>query len=242
VFESGWSRHDLGRIRFPNRDGDPVSETGSCADAVQLGLWLALKAGHVELLDDVERLLRSRILPEQIVESKDPRKRGGWGVHADPYGRLSTFDVFAAVLVTLIEIYEHAVVEKDGTLWVNLNLSMKTPLAEIEDARSASGARVRIRTKWTGDLRVRVPGWAPRESVRLASEGKPLPLHFDGHYLVIAPGDRATTVAIDLSYELPTRETVERMPVSGKLYRLTWRGDEVIHCDPPVEIWPSVTL
>ena len=242
VSESGWSPHDLGTLRFPNGDGDPLAETGSCSDAVQLGLWLGLHTGHVECLDDVERLIRTRILPEQITESEDPRQRGGWGVHREPHGRSSTFDVFAAVLATLVDVQQAAVEARGPATWVHFNLALETPLARIQERRTDRTAHVQVTATRRGDLYVRVPGWAPRESVRVTVEGKARPPRFTGAYLHLASGNDRAGATVEISYDLPHRETVETMPVSGKKFTLTWRGDEVTACTPPVAIWPAAAV
>ena len=85
--ESGWTPHDLGKSRFRNGDGDPVGEHGSCSDLIQLGLWLGLRGNQPEALDDVERLIRARLLPSQILDTSDPRRYGAWGVYGPPYSR-----------------------------------------------------------------------------------------------------------------------------------------------------------
>ncbi len=133
VTESGYTPHDLGKTRFPNADGVPVGETASCGDIVQLALWLALRDGQLDLLDDVERLVRARILPSQITPERfpdlaaDPRQRGAWGVYSDPYGVGSTHDVFAAVLHTLTDVEAHVVTREALGLGVNLHFTTERP-------------------------------------------------------------------------------------------------------------------
>jgi len=105
ISESGWTPHDLGKIRFHDEAGDPVGEHASCGDVAQLAMWLALRAGQEDLLDDVERLVRARLLPSQIDEPANPRRDGAWGVYYHPFGRGAILDVFAAVLHSLADIY-----------------------------------------------------------------------------------------------------------------------------------------
>lgn len=239
VSESGWSPHDLGTLRFPNDDGDPLAESGSCSDAVQLGLWLGLNAGHVECLDDVERLIRTRLLPEQITDSEDPRQRGGWGVHREPHGRSSTFDVFASVLATLVDVQQAAVEVRGPATWVHFNLALETPSARVEEQRRDGTTSVRVTSSRGNELYVRIPGWAPRESVRVTVSGDPHPVQFAGTYLHLTGGNYRAGAPVEIAYDLPRRESIEVMPVSGKKYVLTWRGDEVVACTPPVAIWPA---
>ena len=73
---SGWNAHDQGKTRFTNKEGEPVGEHASCGDVAQLALWLARDAGHPEFLDDVERLVRARLLPSQVTDPANPRRDG----------------------------------------------------------------------------------------------------------------------------------------------------------------------
>ena len=68
---------------------------------------------------------------------------------------------------------------------------------------------------------------------------KAVPFTWDGAYLCVNPGAVEPSTPIDLEYELPLRESVETMPVSQRQYRLWWRGDEVVACNPTVEILSS---
>lgn len=237
ITESGWSPHDLGKSRFPNGHGDPVGEHASCSDVVQLALWLALKAGHTDLLDDVERLIRARLLPSQITDPNDPRRNGAWGAYDHPYGTGSIIDVIAAVLHVLTEVYQSIVTRSaSGTVTVNLHFTVDTAVASVRAFRGERG-RTRVILKQAGRLRIRVPGWTPRATVRLSAAGKPLPLKWDGNYLSVTRGAATAGVPVELEYDLPQRNTVETMPVSRRQFRLTWRGDEVVACDPEGPIY-----
>lgn len=239
ISHSGWTPHDQGRIRFPGKEGDPIGEHASCGDIAQIALWLALRAGQTDLLDDVERLIRARLLPSQIVDEKNPRRNGAWGVYAHPYGFGAILDVFAAVLHSMADFHEHIVTTaSDGTVSVNLHFNLETPVVGIESKRSADAALF-VTTKKRCDLRIRVPAWASRESVRLKVADKSLPFRWDGSFLAVARDDVAEGSVVTLQHDLPARETVEEMPVSRRQFHLTWRGDEVVSCNPKVPIYPA---
>jgi hypothetical protein len=239
VSESGWTPHDQGKIRFPDSSGDPIGEHASCGDVVQLALWLALRTGQFELLDDVERLIRARLLPSQIVDPRKPRQHGAWGVYDHPFGRGATFDVIAAVLHSLTDVFQQIVTRPaEGVVSVNLHFSVETPWASVQAERADKG-RLRIVPKQPGEVRVRVPRWTPRETLRLAASRRLLPLRWDGPYLRVPARDAPANATIELTYELPARETVEIMPISRRRFHLTWRGDEVVVCDPEVPIYPA---
>lgn len=239
---SGWTPHDQGKIRFPDQYGDPIGEHASCGDVVQIALWLALHDGQTDLLDDVERLIRSRLLPSQTVDLKNPKRDGAWGVYGHPFGRGETFDVFAAILHTLADVYKNIVTTApDGTLSVNLNFNIDMPMVSVLSKRNKS-ASLYVTPKYSAPLRIRVPSWASRKSVRLFQGDKTLPLHWDGSYLVVRKRQVSVGKTITLQHDLPEKETVEEMPVSHRQFHLSWRGDEVIACNPEVDIYSTSHL
>jgi hypothetical protein len=235
ISESGWTPHDLGKIRFPDKSGDPVGEHASCGDIAQMALWLGLRAGQEDLLDDVERLVRARLLPSQINEPSSPRRDGAWGVYSHPFGTGAILDVFAAVLHSLADISEHVVTTADGAVSVNLHFTVDAPAVLVEASRDDRG-RVKATSKKRQALRIRVPVWAPRRTLRLTSNARRLPLKWQGTYLSAGVIEAGKTV--ELEYDLPARKSVEVMPVSGRRFELYWRGDEVIGCKPEVPIYP----
>jgi len=187
----------------------------------------------------VERLIRARLLPSQIVDGKDARRDGAWGVYSHPFGFGAILDVFAAVLHSLADIYEHIVTTTpEGAVMVNLHLDRDTPSVSVQPKRDAS-ATLLITPKQRFDLHLRVPAWAPRASVRLDLAGRALPLRWKGSFLIVPGSEVKTGEVITLRHDLPARQTVEEMPISHRKYALTWRGDEIVACDPTVPIYPA---
>ncbi len=239
ISHSGWTPHDLGRRHWSNEQGDPVAEHSSCSDVIQLALWLAMHGDQPDLWDDVERLLRARILPSQIDDPGQPRQHGGWGMYGHPFGRGSILDVFAAVLSVLTEVYGGAVTATPaGAVCVNLHFSLASPLAAVTAQRTDRGC-TRVELAAPAELRIRLPGWSPRAAARVVVAGQPLDVAWDGAYAVIPATAVPAGTAVELHYDLPTGQTTEKLPTSGQEYRLSWRGDEVVACDPPVPIYPQ---
>lgn len=237
ISHSGWTPHDLGKLRFPNEDGDPVGEHGSCADVMVIALWLGLRAGQTDLLDDVERLIRARLLPSQMKDPDNPRNDGAWGVYGHPFGYGSILDVFAAVLHGLVDVDAHAVSElPDGGCSVNLHFTCDTPMASLMTKREET-ATVAITLKRNVSLRVRIPVWAPRESIRISAAGQVLSPRWDNSWLVVDAADISADRPVVLEYGLSKKETTEVMPVSKREFHLSWRGDEVVACNPEVPIY-----
>jgi len=239
ISHSGWTPHDQGKIRFPNQEGEPIGEHASCGDVAQIALWLSLQDGQTDLLDDVERLVRARLLPSQMIDAANPRNDGAWGVYSHPFGHGSILDVFAAVLHSLADIHQSIVTtSSNGVVSVNLLFDIDTPSVRMRSVRTTDAA-LYITLKEAVPLRIRIPRWASRDSVRLTVVGRELSLRWDGSFLVIDKGKVSPGGTICVRHDLPEKQTVEEMPVSHRKFHLTWRGDDVIACEPKVPIYPA---
>jgi hypothetical protein len=245
ITESGVTPHDLGKTRFPNETGDPVPEAASCGDVAQIALWLAVRDGQTELLDDVERLVRARLLPEQIVpedgEGLGPKQVGGWGVHGPLYGKGCILDVAAAVVHTLCDIHASITTLTPLGLMVNLHLTAETPHAGLVSERAQEG-QLTVRPFIHANTCIRLPGWVPQESVRVAVNGEAQPARGIGPWLFLGRDLVAPGCEITLRHALPERESTETFG-SGASYRLRWRGDTVLGIDPhdgPFTIHPPL--
>jgi hypothetical protein len=253
VRESGWAPHDLGKTRFPNDRGDPVADPASAGDAAQIALWLALRAGQPDLLDDVERLVRARLLPAQMTAEDLPpdttpalraRLLGGWAIHGPPHaGKGTTLDVLAAVAHTFCDLHRHSCTPAAGGLQVNLLLDYEDNRLCIAQRRG-DAAEIRVWPKQPGALALRIPGWASPAAVRVAVNGQPLvDARPDGSFLRIPAAQLPPGSEVLLSHDLPVRETAEVLP-AGSVYRFRWRGDEIGGVEPregPFPFYPSWT-
>jgi hypothetical protein len=205
----------------------------------QIALWLALRAGQTDLLDDVERLIRARLLPSQIVDPKQPRRDGAWGVYGHPFGYGAILDVFAAVLHSLADVHEHIVTtSQEGVTAVNLHFDIETPAVSVKSQR-AEKALLTIVPKQDCALRIRVPSWASHEAIKLHVGDQPVELAWAGSYLALSKEQILGAMPVRLEHDLPLRQTIEEMPVSHRKFQLNWRGDEVVSCDPRVPIYAS---
>lgn len=244
ISESGWTPHDLGKTRFPDGEGDPVGEHASCGDVAQIAMWLALHDGYTELLDDTERLIRARLLPSQIVDSEDARSRGAWGVYSHPFGRGAILDVIAAVLHSFVDFHRHVVTRSsDGAISVNLHFDMETESVSMRANRQKDGC-LWIEIKQAGQVRIRIPSWAARAKVALKHNGESLTPSWEsnsrgGQFLRLPEGEVRAGDTLEVMYDLPERETIERMPNSRREFRLYWRGDEVSASEPDVPIYAA---
>ncbi len=237
ISHSGWTPHDQGKSRFHGPEGDPVGEHASCGDVAQIALWLALRAGQADLLDDVERLIRARLLPSQINDPQHPRRDGAWGVYAHPFGYGAILDVFAAVLHSLADFQQQIVtMTAAGEVSINMHFDLDAPSVKVTATRDQK-ATLTVLPKESRALQVRVPVWVPRDSLQWTSADQPLPTNWNGAYLMLARKDVVAGRLITLRHDLPSRQTTEEMPISHRKFQLSWQGDEVVSCEPKVPIY-----
>ena len=252
VKESGWTPHDLGKLRFPNDQGDPVTDPASTGDAAQLALWLALEAGCTDLLDDVERYVRARLLPAQFTQEDidrhpdrefAPRQLGAWGIHGPSHaGKGCTPDVLAAVTHSLCDIYQHICTRTPAGIQINLHFDYEDQDLAIASSRTQR-AELSVLVKRPVSIAIRIPRWTPESSIRLTVDDENTPIKYLGPFAWIPRDLLAERSRITLTYALPERSTEEPMP-SGRCYRFQWRGDEITGVDPqdtPLPFYPSMS-
>jgi hypothetical protein len=236
VKQSGFVTHDL-----KDEKGGEITSPG---DAAQIALWLA-RHGYTEYLDDAERIVRSRILPSQIVEDPGltPKKDDGadehnnlgeraigayGGCHMFPHaGKHPVTDVTAAALHSLVDIYNHIVVNTPVGLAIQFHFDYQDKRIKVVCKRKID-ARITITSKTNGNILIRIPGWTPKESITLTVNGKRVvPLDFG--IFVCIPGSLLPGEIV-LRYALPERKVVEH--AGGKDYIFLWRGDEILGVTP----------
>jgi DUF1680 family protein len=201
------------------------------------------------LLDDVERLVRARLIPSQLTEDDvhryperdfTPRQIGAWCIHRSTHAEKGcTPDVHAALIHTLCDIYSHAVTRSAIGTRINLHFDVENETVKVESTRGEQ-ANVKVTVKQPDNILIRIPAWAPASSLRLTVDGKPQPLRRMGIFAWISADALQSGCEIDLSFDLPTRHTEEKM-ISGRCYHFTWRGDEIVEIDPqddPLPFYP----
>ncbi len=252
VKQSGYTSHDIGH----DKSGEPAS----AGDAAQIALWLGVRHGHTELLDEVERIVRARLLPAQVTESPlgpdtrphpertassnapedrfldlDRRFVGAFaGLHVKPHsGKKPVTDISAAILHTLTDIYRQVAVRDATGLRVYLHFDIDNDFVRIVSERRKT-ASVTIAAKVKENVLVRVPGWAPCESIKLTVNGEPAKLETCGAFLLV--GKEKMPGKIVLEYGLPITTTKE--VTDGVEYEFLWRGDEIMGLHPNDDILP----
>ena len=87
-----------------------------------------------------------------------------------------------------------------------------------------------IEPKTAGPIRIRIPAWAPADSLRVSVGGRVVhPPHLGA--FIYLDGERVQNCGpITLRYALPARTTEEQCDKT--VWRLTWQGDTVVASVP----------
>jgi len=247
VNECGWVAHDLGLPRFHDQTGNPLANTESTGAAARLALWLALHTGNAACYDDVERLVRARLLPGQITtedmrNNPDKKGIGGWGGNDYPHaGRGYNPSGTAEIVHTMSAIYQNIATRGESGLFINLHFDYDDDTVRVAVERDST-AQVTIVPRIDDNVLLRVPGWAPAETVRITVDGEPVNVRMVGSYAYITREQIGAGSKIVLRHDLPTRRTWETMP-AGDTYEFAWKGDEITGVYPnehPLPFYPTL--
>ena len=215
---SGFAPHDLARLSFPDGNGDPLGDQASCADVAYIAYLLA-SCGYTELYDDVQRLIRARLLRFQCNSGNE---YGTWGITG---GGLfvdgTTIDVFCLIASTLCKIYSDFVKEKETGLFIDLSFSKENEAVSVKAYRDEK-QHLDIRMKCEKDLYVRLPEWCPLETVSVST-----PYEIKEGYLFVS-SEYCICNTVEILYSLPEKITEESTWRSGKKYRIFWCGDDIL--------------
>jgi hypothetical protein len=246
VQPSGFISHDWNKQRR--------GEVASAGDAAQIALWLGT-LGYSEYLDDVERIVRARILPSQFTEhlglqidttnkynvnpmpadDLERRTLGAYGgMIRHPHGEGNpTTDITTALIHTLCDIYQHIVEFTDAGLRINFHLDYQDDRVRVVSRRDTVG-HLSVTPQKGVPMFIRIPGWAPLESVAATVDGKPAETSRAGCFLFVARQQDGAQIAVE--YELPRHTTEETL--DEVTYRLTWQGDDVTGISPNTDFLP----
>ena len=246
VDESGLCCHGIDE----DRQGDPAS----AADSAQIAFWLACE-GYTEYFDDVERIVRARLIPSQITASPklspvetpdcadsvfnlDARVIGGYGgmlkyPHA---GKNNYTDITASVLHSLAYFYAHSLRmerRKPAEVTVLLHFDNENDCVKVENRRGQR-AEMAIFFKKDAVCSVRVPGFARPSGLSLLGEnGEKTPLREEDGFVSV---NGLAGQTLTLVYDLPKRETSQTS--GGVSYTFRWKGDEITGVHPNHDFYP----
>lgn len=245
ITRSGFITHDIADAKV--RSGGDIASAGDVAH-IALLLWDHFQ--DPSLLDDAERLVRSRLLPAQVMEPMPVQARGGDG--SDGFrdlsrrfvgaiggsvghvrGQTCVTDFTASALHTLIELYRRTVDQDEHRVRINFHFGYAQSGVVVRAHRSSSEATVEILNETGKNTWVRIPKWTPSSSVRLFVDGQMVEPTIQNGFAVVA--GKGQTTRLRLQFALPEEKHEEswREPSATQdVLVFHWRGDEIIHVDP----------
>ena len=227
-------------------------EANNTGDLLRAALLLG-RAGYLEYFGAAERILRSHLLPSQLVDvsgySDDPdanedrmrrlarRARGGFGfptpsdLQFQSDAPLFVYDIVSGAVDALCEAYRAIATEEPAGIRVNLLLDVETPGVSVRSLLSREG-RIELRNRSRRNLFLRIPGWVPASAVGLEVAGRRRELRFVGPCLLL-PDEIGDQPAVG-DLPAPRRKDGGEHCVSALHDRLARRPDSghVSSCDP----------
>ncbi len=247
ITRSGYLTHDIGDAT--TRSGGDISSAGDIAHLALL-LWDCFH--EPDLLDDVERLVRARLVPAQVLDPMPIRPRcddpandafrdlpqrfvgaiGGSVGHAR--GQACVTDFTAAALHSLIEIDRRAVDVDDESVRINVHVDAVRPGLCVKTRRDGTMREVSIQDQTGKPLWIRLPAWTPRDAARLAINDSPAAMDIQKGFVRIPAASQGAR-RIRLRFLLPeevTHEPWRETEATQDHLAFHWRGDEIIRVDP----------
>jgi len=203
------------------------AETDGLVDLISLLLVLAEKTP--DYWDVVDRYVRNGLLAAQFAAT--------WNGPASPDGAFCGFcqpNAFGSSTMNccspagaglLADLYHVAVTKTGNEYLVNLLLDRDAP--DVQIGTELRGARwlVKIRTKRSGGLAIRLPAFATSDNVRVAGAASPA-----WQKGLIRLGELPGGAEVTLDFDLPA--STETLVVNGVNYRYDWLGNIVVGVKP----------
>jgi hypothetical protein len=244
---------------FPEHPADEVSrgEINQTCDVIRTALHLGA-AGEPRYYGLAERYLRSMLLPTQHREAElrrflrdvpDPasdafrdvvrRSIGGFSMQL-PNDRMQegdwpiqTQDITSGAVHALAECWRHRVTRQGDTLSVNLLFDADLDAVGIRSGLPLSG-RIAFSVRQSVRLRLRVPEWVDRQTLRVSVGGEARPVVVADTYADV--GELAAGTQAEVAFAIPCR--IERETVDGTEYTTTWAGDQLLDIRPRGTVSP----
>ena len=236
-------------------------ETCAIVDMMEAAIWLA-KSGWPEYWEIAERFLRNHLLESQFVSleglevsdgnmndsewetTRDVARRSvggfaGWSQPNDLFSKvMHNWDLYTCCSAQgvrgLFNAWTNAVTSDDDSISVNLLINHISSDALIKSWLPYEG-KVEVTPSRSSNIRIRVPSWVDKQSLRASVNSKPAEISFLSPAFLqltdISAGDCIT-------FEFPLRETTTRENVLGITYEAEWSGDTVMRMSPSGERVP----
>lgn len=231
-----------------------INQTG---DVIRTALLLG-DAGFTEEYESAERYLRSMLLPTQHDEEElswylrnDPTAKedsrrnvlfrciGGYAMQL-PNDRMrtgdwpiTTLDITSGAVHALCECWRHRVTWKDTTARVNLLFDYEDERLTLKSDLPVRGC-LRFSPRVPMELRIRIPPWVDRKTLRLFVGDVETEVRCEGGYLCM--GELAVGQEGEVRFSVPVKE--EKETVDGVEYTTRWMGSQIIRILPRGEVSP----
>jgi hypothetical protein len=230
-------------------------ETCGLADLIVLGIRLG-QSGYPPAWAVVERAARNQLIanqfrevdriipPERAARSASNAAailRGSFDAWARPNSLLGGLDLLehggleacctGSAVMAIREVVGAATRWRDGRLWIELPLTLATPLAVIESREPLEGAVVVTPTR-SGPLGIRLPSGARAEAVEVDGSATGFSERAD---VVLLPSVAAGSRVV---IRYPLVERSEWRQAGGLDLLVRWRGASVVRIEPPGERYP----
>jgi hypothetical protein len=244
----GWSMESLHRRVLRG-------EANNTGDLLRAALLLG-QAGFPEYYGRAERILRSHLLPSQLLAvngySDNPtaeedrlrslasRARGGFAVptptdlQLGPSTPLSVCDITSGAVDALCEAHRAMLGEGPGDVRLHLLLSRQGAQAAVRSGLSREG-RLEITDRAGRNLWVRLPRWVAPAEVTVRDGGAAAERSFIDPDLFIPGTGTERTVTVSF----PVREERTHETIVGQEFTIDWRGDQIVAMSPPAVPNPS---
>jgi hypothetical protein len=226
----------------------PTCETCALADVLQLAVALAT-TGFPEYWDDVERFARNHLLASQFPDAAaflPPAARDVPGARAlvGSFASATLPGTLLGHLVTqsdpIVEgcctgsgaralhlIWEHAVEDRAGALYVHLGFNTERKAAEVLSYEPYEGRR-EVRLRAPRRVLLRLPEHAPRDEAELWVDQERRDPTWRGNYADV--GQLGPGQVVVLRY--PLRASTERVEVNREALTVEWKGSTVLDVQP----------
>ncbi len=251
----GYSPEFIGRYGIANEG----CETCTITDQLYCAILLA-EGGYPEYWNDVERITRNQLIEQQLidthlirstVEKTDTEQSrfhnvaemviggfAGWAAPNDFIGHSGhSWNLMnccgPAGVHALYLAWSHIVTKDKDTVRVNLMLNRSTPWVDILSCRPYAG-KIIFQIKESLGLQIRIPDWLDKSVIEMRVNNNNADFKYTKDYLEIL----ALRAGDEVTITYPLRHLTENVPVNGRSYKITWKGDTVIDINPPGQYMP----
>lgn len=237
---TGWSPENY-------NSGSDVGEINNTAELIETAMNFA-QFGWTQYYDDVERFTRGMLLPSQllntsfVVPNNKPANNGQYDIQdrvygafgfPAPYGVVSTLkptstgayntDVTGGAVATLADIKNNIYHYVGGVHEIDLLFDVNNDTISVTSPYP-TGDYLTITTKVAGDVKLRLPSWADRNTVASSLKQQGFQFEMQNNYVLIhnPTVGQAFYVAMPLAYQRQV------MVVNGRSITVDWLGDSVI--------------